>query len=92
MNNLFNYKEFIEQNIEMLSGCKYPYYKTKASEIVRKIFYSEGVTADELIFLAEKTGITIDAWCQKIENYKNDSFFTSMTPEDDCIKYTPIAP
>lgn len=66
---MYNFDSFVTAYQFMLESCQYPYYRTKSIEILRKLFFNDAISADDIKFLEKQTELSVSKWLELMANH-----------------------
>ena len=69
--SIFCFDDFIKKYNDKFNQCRYPYYEKRCKEIVKKLFYAQLVTEDEITFLEKHGGISKNEWMRYISEFND---------------------
>ena len=85
---MYNFDSFVTAYQFMLESCQYPYYKTKSIDILRKLFFNDAISTDEIKFLEKQTEVSVSKWLELMTNYNQSDVNIDEQPmsgESICI-------
>lgn len=66
----------------MLESCQYPYYKTKSIDILRRLFFNDTVSTDDIKFLEKQTEVSVSKWLELMTNHNQSDINIDEQPMD----------
>lgn len=66
---IFCFDDFLKKYNNKFSECRYPFYENRCKKIVRKLFYLQLVTEDEIAFLEKHSKVSQKEWMQCISEF-----------------------
>lgn len=79
---MYNFDSFITVYQFMLESCQYPYYKTKSIDILRRLFFNDTVSTDDIKFLEKQTEVSVSKWLELMTNHNQSDINIDEQPMD----------
>lgn len=85
---MYNFDSFVTAYQFMLESCQYLYYKTKSIDILRKLFFNDVISTDDMKFLEKQTEVSVSKWLELMAHHNQSDVNIDEQPisvENICI-------